>query len=44
MQLLTQLLSDDVGVLSLITIVVTAAVVGVCIVMFIRKSKKPDAK
>lgn len=44
MQLLTQLMSDDVGVLSLITIVVATVVVGVCAVIFIRKSKSPDAK
>jgi uncharacterized membrane protein YjjB (DUF3815 family) len=44
MQLITQLLSDDVGILSLVTIVVAAIVVGVCAVIFIRKSKGPDVR
>ncbi|TDR82291.1 DUF3149 domain-containing protein [Paludibacterium purpuratum] len=44
MSLIQQLLSDDVGILSLITIVVAAVVVAVCAVLFIRKSKAPDPK
>lgn len=44
MQLLTQLMSDDVGILSLITIVVAAVVVGVCAAIFIRKSKDTQPK
>ncbi|MBV8049482.1 MAG: DUF3149 domain-containing protein [Paludibacterium sp.] len=44
MPLIQQLLSDDVGVFSLITIVVATLVVGVCATLFIRKSKDPDPK
>lgn len=40
MQLFSMLLADDVGVLSLITIVVAALVVGVCASIFIRKSRQ----
>lgn len=38
MELWKQLLSDDVGVLSIITIAVASIVVGVCIAMFIKKA------
>jgi len=37
MELWKELLSSDVGLLSLITIVLTMAVVGTCVTLFIRK-------
>jgi hypothetical protein len=37
MELWKELLSSDVGLLSLITIVLTMAVVGTCVTIFIRK-------
>jgi len=37
MELWKELLSSDVGLLSLITIVLTTAVVGTCVAIFIRK-------
>lgn len=40
MKLFSMLLADDVGVLSLITIVVATLVVGVCAGIFIRKASK----
>jgi uncharacterized membrane protein YjjB (DUF3815 family) len=44
MPLIQQLLSDDVGILSLATIVIAALVVGVCAGILVRKSKRPDPK
>lgn len=44
MELWKQLLSDDVGVLSLITIVVASLVVGVCVTLFIRNVKDESRK
>jgi hypothetical protein len=38
MELLKQLLSDDVGLLSAITITVTAIIVSTCIAIFIKKT------
>ncbi|MFN4238523.1 MAG: DUF3149 domain-containing protein [Vogesella sp.] len=38
MELWKQLLSDDVGVLSVITIAVATIVVAVCIALFIKKT------
>ncbi|MCW3479851.1 DUF3149 domain-containing protein [Neisseriaceae bacterium JH1-16] len=37
MELWKELLSSDVGLLSLITIVLTMVVVGTCIALFVRK-------
>ncbi|SMF37618.1 DUF3149 domain-containing protein [Pseudogulbenkiania subflava] len=44
MELWKQLLSDDVGLLSLITIVVASLVVGVCVTLFIRNMKNESRK
>ncbi len=42
MELWKQLLSDDVGRLSIIVITVTTIIVGVCISYFIKKAKSRD--
>lgn len=42
MQLITQLMSDEVGLLSLVTIVVATVVVVTCAMIFVRKSKRSD--
>ncbi|CUA81653.1 MULTISPECIES: DUF3149 domain-containing protein [Gulbenkiania] len=44
MELWKQLLSDDVGVLSLITIVVASLVVSVCVGLFIKKTHDAPKK
>ncbi|GGX83543.1 MULTISPECIES: DUF3149 domain-containing protein [Vogesella] len=44
MELWKQLLSDDVGLLSVITIGVTSVIVTTIIVMFIKKVKNSDRK
>lgn len=44
MELLKQLLSDDVGLFSVVTIVFATIVVSVCIGLFIKKANSRDDK
>ncbi|GGY07927.1 DUF3149 domain-containing protein [Paludibacterium paludis] len=42
MSLWSELLSDDVGLLSLITILVATLIVVVCVAIFVRRAMKAD--
>lgn len=44
MELMKLMLADDVGVLSLITIVVTLAIVTVCIGIFVKRTREAARK